>query len=285
VCVCLVCFSVRNRLTRKWRARVCVQVDLHRLLLKHAPELVADTVVVEARGRYPPRLPDQGVWIWRPEGGWSGKGVVVVPDQRSLDRAWEQHVRSGKRALLSRYITDPMLMPGGFKFHVRLHLLVVVTPQGKRVALYRRGEIVRSGQPFVLQEYGLDKIHDTHMRYNQPRAFPEDFPGGEEAAAAFHTRVHGIFQRVCALALPNVRSYAESDGGFEIYGCDLMLDREGRIYLIEVNLKPLFLHPHGEPDRVVRLSRHLFGGLAEYVLNDPGPDATNLTHVVEVMRC
>jgi hypothetical protein len=126
-----------------------------------------------------------------------------------------------------------MLMPGDLKFHVRLHLLVVATPQGKRAALFRRGEIVRSGMPFVMENLGLDKIHDTHMRYNTPRFFPADFPGGEAAAADFFARVKAMLERVMELTLSRVTWFKESGGGFELFGCDLMLDRHNRIYLIE----------------------------------------------------
>lgn len=64
----------------------------------------------------------------------------MVADQNRLDRVWSEHARTTrgrKRALLSRYIMDPLLMPNGSKFHIRMHLLVVVTPAGKRAASTR----------------------------------------------------------------------------------------------------------------------------------------------------
>jgi hypothetical protein len=237
-------------------AAVTNKVNLHEALMRADADMVAASVVVPAGLAAPPPLPGPGVWIWRPEGGWSGHGVAVVAEQPQLDAAWAAFERGkqaqgeksrrgprgrddrAERALLSQYITNPLLMPGahpgeGLKFHVRLHLLVVASPLGKRAALFRRGEIVRAEEPFRLADYGRDKVHDTHMRYNTPRMFPDDFPGGEAVASQFHAIVCRDLERVLHLTMDQVTKYPEGDSGFELFGCDLMVDETGRVYLIE----------------------------------------------------
>ncbi len=39
-----------------------------------------------------------------------------------------------------------------------------------------------------------------------------------------------------------------------------------------MNLKPLLRHPHGNQQRLDDLTRRLFGGFAEFVLEDPPAD-------------
>lgn len=104
-------YGVQSRLKGHVKAEVLTnKVDLHQLLMRELPgQIIAESVVVAANGPQAPRLPDASPWIWRPEGGWQGKGVEVVPDQAALDRAWREHVattRGRKGALLSRYIME-----------------------------------------------------------------------------------------------------------------------------------------------------------------------------------
>jgi hypothetical protein len=53
----------------------------------------------------------------------------------------------------------------------------------------------------------------------------------------------------------------------------------GSTCFARINLKPLFRHPNGDDERIVRLTDTLFGGFAEFVLQTPGPD-TPLQFVV-----
>ncbi len=46
-------------------------------------------------------------------------------------------------------------------------------------------------------------------------------------------------------------------------------------------MKPLFRHPHGNQLRLDMLTSMIFGGISEFVLDDPAPDA-RLEHVVRL---
>ncbi len=286
---------------------VCaLQMELHVFLMRHAPDIVCESVLVPANSTRPPRMPDRDPWIWRPEGGWSGEGVVAFNHQRDLDDIWakhrDKHRRKPKRALISRlacwyqctkirflshfittqqtlhpgrYITNPLLTEEGFKFHVRLHMIVVATPQGKRAAIYNEGEIVLSKKPYVPRHFYDKDLHDTHVKNNKPRNFPADFPGGAPAAADFRRKAITLLDRYFTLAWDEIKWYTdESDGGFELYGCDFMIDTTGRVFLIEINSKPGFLRVKKE-----QLSILILGGIAEFALQDPGPRPENLRFV------
>ena len=252
------------------------KVDLHEFLMGVAPDIVAESVVVPGRRPRPPTLPGlspANAWIWRPENGYAGEGVVVVDSAHALERTWaafeRQQKRKTLRALLSRYILNPLCTADGFKFHVRLHLLVVVTPAARRVGVYNEGEMFLSKQPYRAGDFASAEIHDTHVRHQKPRTFPDDFPGGPAAAEDFRAKVLRLLDRLFTLAFPRIDWYrAESDGSFELYGGDFMMDAAGRVFVIEINSKAGFLRVKKE-----RLSRQIFGGLAEFGVRDQGPDA------------
>jgi hypothetical protein len=255
------------------------KIELHILLLKYSPDLVAETQVLQGSGV--PHFPEDGIpWIWRPEGGWQGKGVVVTTCQADLERVWRAHDHARYRSLLSRYITDPLLTSEGRKFHLRIYFLVVAKPSGKRSAVYRTGEIIHATDPYVAGDYGNELVHDTHRRRSKPCFFPDDYPGDAAAADGFFREVVRTLTHVSELALPQVTWYDEARGGFEIFGCDFMVDRAGRVYLLEINFKPRFAHPNGSQERLDRLSRFLFEGLLEFALTEPPPEALK-----QLVRC
>lgn len=94
-------------------------------------------------------------------------------------------------------------------------------------------------------------------------------------------RTTTILSQACSVAMPGVKWYEESQGGFEILGCDFMVDRAGRVYLIEINTKPSFNHPKDTPERIDWLSNHLLKGVIEFVIQTPEPGA-HLTQLISV---
>src|SRR5690606_30970864 len=97
-------------------------------------------------------------------------------------------------------------------------LLVAVSPAAKRAALYRAGEIVHSDQPYAAADFANKHVHDTHRKSSTWLQFPQDFPGPPEAAEAFFAAAVAHLRCACAVAMPDVRWYEESEGGFEILG-------------------------------------------------------------------
>jgi hypothetical protein len=272
------------------------KVNLHLRLSEAAPDLIPETVVFgppqELRGNNKkerergPTIPKEGeVWIWRPEQGCSGRGVVAFTTQAELDEIWAEHLATfpKERGLISRYLVDPaLIVVGGTlrKFHLRLYFLVVAIPEGtpgvragRRSALYTSGEIAHSKEPYARDDYANPEVHDTHIKWSEERRFPRDYPGGPREANKVLDQARSMLTRVSEVLLPTVAPYAECLGGYEIYGVDLMVDAAGRAWLIEINSRPGYTMEAGDP-RALRqrrdwISDFVLRGVAEFALGLP----------------
>lgn len=107
----------------------------------------------------------------------------------------------------------------------------------------------------------------------KPGWFPADFPGDAAQASAFFDQAVVGLKRVCALTMPQVQWYEESEAGFEIMGCDFMVDQAGRVYLLEINFKPSYQHPGGTQERIERLSTLVLESVLEFAVNTPAVNA------------
>lgn len=252
-------YSIRCRLKSRINASVISnKVKLHVLLSAQAPDLICETVVVD-RGT---TIRPGEVWIWRPEGGYAGASVEVVTSQGQLSQLQRRPLRG--RALLSRYIADPALMDG-CKFHLRIHLCVLVTEEAASFRVFREGLIIRAMEPYKSAGYGDKNIHDTHMSLSPgDYRFPRDYPGGAEAAGPVFDQVVAHLSTVGQLTGRSVHKYDECEAGFELFGCDFMVDAAGRVFLIEINMKPTMKRRTAEESRW--LSRTTFEAVRDKVL-------------------
>lgn len=262
------------------------KIDLHERISSQYPEAVPSTVIVPTKRLRPtpPIIPGIGPdapWIWRPEGGFSGRGVHVLDSQRALDRVWASHFRrpTAKRAVLTRYITNPATVTVDGtprKFHLRLYFVVVAGPDGKRAGLYRLGEIAHARKEYRAGEYSDFEIHDTHFDWSEELLFPRDYPGGPGPAADVTRQAIEILSQVSELTINEIEPFDECDSGFEIFGCDFMVDDAGRVYLIEINFKPGYgLPTAGDSQAELHrewISETLFRGIDEFVLDYEGDD-------------
>ena len=68
------------------------KVELHRLLLARAPDLVPETYIIEPG--HPPVMPDESVpWIYRPdERAGGGRGISVVTSLAHLQRVHQEYL-------------------------------------------------------------------------------------------------------------------------------------------------------------------------------------------------
>ena len=278
---------LRTRIKSRIKADILTnKVNLHVLLSASAPKTIAKTFVIPTLKdkSSPPKFPG-GVWIWRPEGGWAKKGVKVVDSQKALDAAWKIHTRESprKRALLSKYIAPPALLSDGRKFHLRFYFLVVVTPEEKRTGLYRLGEIAHSQNVYQARDYDSFETHVTRFTWSEELRFPRDYPKGVKAAKKVFSQTLDILAQVSKLALDQISAYEECESGFEILGCDFMVDANGRVFLIEINFKPGYKRQKGGQKRRAWLSTFLFEGLAEFALE---PQMKNKkAHLTRVAPC
>lgn len=276
-------YHIKSRLKSRVDAELIAnKLELHMHLAKFPDTrgLICESQLVTVDDAAPQvRVVDGEPWIWRPEGGWGGDGCAVYCTQEQVDAAQQAlreaaaaQRRAPRRALLSRYIEDPLLVKG-LKMNIRLYYVVVVEADGRRRAgLSREGMIGSSRKPYInsRESYGDMSIHDSRTLMKEDLNFPRDYPGDAEV---FLDKASRVLASVSRHTLAHVKGYSESQVGFEVFGLDLMEDTAGRVYLIEINHKP----GHKRIDEGAEwdwLSDVVFRGVCEFVLGQPPPQGT-----------
>lgn len=115
----------------------------------------------------------------------------------------------------------------------------------------------------------------------RPLVFPSDFPADDGVAAGVFRDIHTCLTEVTRLAVPTLEKYTEcSEGGFNLFGCDFMVDEDHKVWLIEINATP-GLQRKGFGDAVYQaFSQFIMGGIAEFALAETPVAADQLAHVV-----
>lgn len=231
-------------------------------------------------------------YIWRPEGGFGGRGIAVFNNMDDLHKIIAAHSKlfPKESALISEYIQDTMLikLPDDkeYKFHIRMYLIIAIVPDapglkhGTRAVLCKYGEIANADKPFDLKTTDL-AVHNTHIRSTKGVRFPDNYPGGIEKGIDILNKSAKLLSYVSKLLMPTVKPYAESNGGYEILGVDMMVKRlpDGteQPMLIEINTKTGYGLLEGDTqERKNWLSKFILGSVAEVLLNNVKPKNSNM---------
>jgi len=233
-------YNIRANLKYRIDAREMTnKVDLHVKLMSDAQTevLIAETYVVEPESEVD--IEDTGTWIWRPEEGRSGEGIHVVTNQAELEAVRESFDASQKnnRAIISRYIEDPMLLDGR-KFHLGILFGALVTDNTVRTFMFKDGRIGIAKKAFVNNTYSDMSVHDSHMT-GEELLYPRDFPK-PDMVENINKQLINILSYVTKIMAPDFKHYDEAKAGYELFGCDFMVRKDGTVVLIEINFKPEF---------------------------------------------
>lgn len=177
-------------------------------------------------------------------------------------------------------------------------------PRQKRSALFRNGHICLASKPYQDGRFEDLEIHDARWkasfkaRLDHPCEdvpadvagggsarkltsgmpgtalqvtgndilinFPQDYAGGEVAAAGIFEQVTRHLAQVARLTLPKLHPYDGSRVGYNIYGVDVLVTNENQAYLVEINGNPGYSKLGTAPRRTI--AKWMFGGVQEFVL-------------------
>lgn len=247
------------------------KVELHRLLTEKAPELIPETIIITPDQT--PIIPNTNIpWIYRENvRGGKGEGVDVITTQEELNalhtRLRTMPLKRGatRNALLTRYITDPLLVSieGNFyKFHIRLYLIVVVVtgnPAANRAGFYYFGEVALARSPYN-PNYKDKLSQDTHLSHGK-FGFPENYP---YPTLPLYNKLTDMFSKIMSLTVPYLEGYPESEVGYQIFGADILVDQNERPWLLEINQSPGLTDD--PPGRKWKMSYILLQGVREFVV-------------------
>ena len=200
---------------------------------------------------------DDGILIIKPlgVGAGGGEGIVYVTNKEELTEFTNAFKRkrdkkekgTTKEYLVSKYIRNPMLIEGK-KFHLRMYFMVCMRPNNKSDwFLFEEGKIITAELPYKDADYMNKKIHDTHFKSTKKnRLFPESRELGisDKEAKSIMQQMREVLRCAYDVYKPHIASTRESKYGFEVFGCDFMVESDGGVKLLEINAR----HDYGAND-------------------------------------
>jgi len=215
------------------------------------------------------------LWIGKPRNDYGGTGIKVW---KGTDPELAKVIRESDnvpRSIVQHYIADPLLI-GGYKFHMRIHLVITnVCPL--QAYVQENGQCLFATKPYTLSNKTLGEsfdapVHVTNMGLN---AKPENkhnyfkkkpvIGRGQQIrmrqlvsylADTLPTfRKRSLWQQILNIAADTTKYIAQGvrrngktvhDRHFEIFGMDLMLDKDMKVWMCEVNTDPGLGYPDNE---------------------------------------
>ncbi|XP_012239412.1 probable tubulin polyglutamylase TTLL2 isoform X2 [Bombus vosnesenskii] len=184
------------------------------------------------------------VWICKPVGQSQGKGIFLF--RKLSDLTYDN------AAVVQRYIENPFLI-GGYKFDLRLYVCV---PSYRPLTIYLYKEGLAR---FATEKFSLEHLNDP-FRHLTNFSLNKLGPGYSEKKERVGSGCKWTFrqlrryfeqagyydwflwQRIACLVSLTVLSQAasipKSSNCFEFFGFDVLIDRNLKPWLLEVNLSP-----------------------------------------------
>lgn len=151
--------------------------------------------------------------------------------QEEIDQEMEKHSDTKfllRGAIVSRYITNPMLSKDGRKCHFRPYIMLrswdkcVISP----FALF-----ITALLPYENKDFNNPNIHDSHLSKTDRVDLISD--------EAIISKIKGVCQPLMdVLDQQYLTMYIEAQFGYQIFAPDVLFDDNGNAYILEVNTTP-----------------------------------------------
>lgn len=196
------------------------------------------------------------IWIVKPNASSQGKGIFLLRDLEDLPLT--------ECNVVSRYVDNPLLIQG-LKFDLRIYVLVT-SYSPLRAYVYREGLVRFASSPYSTQEEHLRdayrhltnySVNKSSKNFVENQELDSDNYGHKWSLSALnkHLRCVGInsklmWARIMDLLVktllsvePCIASKTQEVMGlsgncFEVYGFDVLVDKNLKPWLLEVNLSP-----------------------------------------------
>ena len=194
-----------------------------------------------------------GVTILKPTDGFGGKSIYVIKDFDSFLRVIKDLKKIKKKDhwstkktrknegitglywVLEKYIDNPHLYKGK-KYHFRIYYII---DRDGEAYIYNKFRIAHALKNYVKDNYTDQDIHDTHFikRVKDEFIFLNDFLKAKDYKETVEA-VKILFNNISKHL--KVFCYDNNIKCFQIFACDLMLDSDLNLKLIELNTNPGF---------------------------------------------
>jgi hypothetical protein len=229
----------KNIITNKCNLYENMKLKYPQIATKHLPRTQKLNDFVFQKGK---------VYIVRPcgRGFYSGQGIYVISNEEQLQKVKQiynqTYIRNrqdvvGRKnqtfdVIVSEYIVNPLLL-NGFKFHIRMYLLINLFPSYSH-KLFDIGKIITAKEEYKQSDFENKDIHDTHMKSTSKNMFfPHDLCCVD--IEKIMIQMIRITDSVSDMFEEYAKSYPESKTAFELFGLDFMVDSSLNVFLIELN--------------------------------------------------
>jgi hypothetical protein len=215
------------------------------------------------------------LWIGKPRNDYGGTGIRVWKGTDPELVKVAQESDNAPRSVIQHYIADPHLV-GGYKYHMRIHL-VITNVNPLQAYVQENGQCLFATKPYCLSNKNLGAnfdppVHVTNMGLNsKPENKDNYFSKKPLIGRGQQMRMrqlvshladtypsfnkHTLWQQILFVAADTAHYLAKGirrhsktvpDRHFEIFGMDLMLDKDLKVWMCEVNTDPGLSYPDKE---------------------------------------
>lgn len=229
-----------------------------------------------AKARAAVRSQEPSLWIVKPMTGWAGHDIIVYrSDQPEFAEFVEAHAK--KRNVIQRYIDRPMLIDG-LKFHFRIYTLIESLNPLRIFLNTGALHVWFASQPYTNAQRTLGRNFNPFIHLTNRSVNIERNPDGqsditrekphlgkciEMTADAFYAYVEEHYgkergrqhlwdqaKEICRHTMHAMAKYKKvqemnehavgklSNRSFELFGVDIMMDADLKLWLCEVNSSP-----------------------------------------------
>ena len=212
-------------------------------------------IFIEEFKRYPNSL-----WILKPNNRCQGQGITLLNKTSKVKKMNftqkttnenNQTININDIYVISKYIENPFLM-GGKKFDCRIYCLVT-TFRPLKAYLYQQGFCRFCNEKFSVDVSDINNIyiHLTNVAIQKKYEKYNKINGGKFSLQNFHfylenlygyeraKKCHHDITQVIIGSLLSVQSVMFNDKHcFELYGYDILIDKNLKPWLIEINSSP-----------------------------------------------
>ena len=196
------------------------------------------------------------VWIMKPIGKCQGKGIFLfnkLPQiaQWKNDYRWKPDNPQAESYVVQRYIMDPLLI-GGKKFDLRIYCLVI-NYQPLTAYLYRTGFARFTHQRYTnnAEDITNNYIHLTNVAIQKTSEKYNETTGGKWDLRSLKLyliskygkdKIIDTFNGILDIILKSLKAVQKSiindKHCFELYGYDILIDKDLKPWLLEINASP-----------------------------------------------
>jgi hypothetical protein len=196
----------------------------------------------------PMKIQKDDLFILKKKDAARQMGVLVFKTKEEYEDAKIKLSITDLNGVISKYITNPLTVDGK-KMHLRIYILLSIQSEITRCYVFDEYRVYVAESQYKKDDWLNPKIHisgadSTKKRYTWPQDI-DQFKIGEQSGDKIPSNlIHELNKCIKVLcmcmALSDIKKYSESDTGYHVYGADILLTDDNKVYILEVNKRPGF---------------------------------------------